>query len=99
MAELVEGVASASSFGASLLPLPPPLALSPAELSVLDAMLAALGWDKSLAGPLLGVDSAVSAGSGMTGGFFKILPSTGGGFVPGNNVKSENSSFSLNALA
>jgi hypothetical protein len=78
VAEFVEGDVSASSLDASL-PLPPP---SPAELSVLEAMLAALGWDKSLAGPLLMVDSDVSAGSGITGGFFRILPSTGGGFVP-----------------
>ena len=67
---------STSSFEASL-PTPVPLlALSPAELSVLDAMLAALGCDRSLAGPLLMVGSVESDGSGMAGGFFRMLPST-----------------------
>jgi hypothetical protein len=77
-----EGAASVSSFVASLLLLPTPLALSPAELSVLEVILVALGWDKSLAAPLLTAGSVESVGSGATKGFFRMLPSTIGGLVP-----------------
>ena len=62
---------------------------------MLEAILAALGCDSSLdgplpvlplpvaKGPLLMVGSGESVGSGATKGFFSMLPSTIGGFVPG----------------
>ena len=51
-------------------------ALSPVELSVLEAILAALGWwDKSLEAEL--EIASVSLLSGMTWGLFNILPSMG----------------------
>ena len=66
-----------------------PVALSPAELSVLDAILAALGCDNRLLLALLPLDEASTTSaaaaalvSGMAWGFLRMLPSIGLAAVP-----------------